>query len=114
MYNWKKLLITLRHINNWHRPNIPRKNQKVDSRNTIPDYTVILQIQFFLPKSTFYEFFSEVNLKTLHHITCWIRYCPRREVGRISYDHCLYHASPFCPITCILFLQSIFLHLILY
>ena len=34
-------------------------------------------------------------------------------VGRISYGHCLYHASPFISITCVLFHQSIFLHLIL-
>ena len=39
---------------------------------------------------------------------------PVDGVGRISYGHCLYHASPFCSITCILFHQSIFLHLILY
>ena len=36
------------------------------------------------------------------------------RVGQVSYGHCLYHASPFCSITCILFHQSIFLHLILY
>ena len=35
-------------------------------------------------------------------------------VGQISCSHCLYHASLFCSITCILFHQSIFLHLILY
>ena len=39
---------------------------------------------------------------------------PVDGVGRISYDHCLYRASPFCSITCILFHQSIFIHLILY
>ena len=39
---------------------------------------------------------------------------PLYRVGRISYGHCLYHASPVCLITCILFHQSIFLHLILY
>ena len=39
---------------------------------------------------------------------------PVDGVGRISYGHCLYHASPFRSITCILFHQSIFLHLILY
>ena len=38
---------------------------------------------------------------------------PVDGVGRISFGHCLYHASPFCLVTCILFHQSIFLHLIL-
>ena len=38
---------------------------------------------------------------------------PVDGVGRISYGHFLYHASPFCSITCIIFPQSIFLHLIL-
>ena len=38
---------------------------------------------------------------------------PVDRVGRISYGHCLHHASPFWSITCILFHQSIFL-LILY
>ena len=41
-------------------------------------------------------------------ITSWIRYCTVDGVGRISYGHCLYYASPFCSITCILFPQSIF------
>ena len=39
---------------------------------------------------------------------------PVDGVGRISYGHCLYHTSPFRSITCILFPQSVFLHLILY
>ena len=39
---------------------------------------------------------------------------PVDGIGRISYGHCLYHASPFRSITCILFPLSIFLHLILY
>ena len=39
---------------------------------------------------------------------------PVDGVGQISCSHCLYHASLFCSITCILFHQSIFLHLILY
>ena len=39
---------------------------------------------------------------------------PVDGVGRILYRHCLYHSSPFRSITCILFPQSIFLHLILY
>ena len=39
---------------------------------------------------------------------------PVDGVGRITYGHCLYHVSPFRSITCILFPQSIFLHLILY
>ena len=39
---------------------------------------------------------------------------PVDGAGGISHRHCLYHASPFRSITCILFHQSIFLHLILY
>ena len=39
---------------------------------------------------------------------------PVDGVGRISYGHCLYYSSPFRSIACILFPQSIFLHLILY
>ena len=39
---------------------------------------------------------------------------PVNRLGQISYGHCLYHSLPFCSITCILFHQSIFLHLILY
>ena len=39
---------------------------------------------------------------------------PFDRVGWISYGHCFYHASPFCSITCIVFHQSFFLHLILY
>ena len=38
---------------------------------------------------------------------------PFDEAGWISHGHCLYHASPFCSITCILFHQSIFLCFIL-
>ena len=39
---------------------------------------------------------------------------PVDGVGRISYGHCLYHASPFCSITCIFSHQSIFLYFILH
>ena len=39
---------------------------------------------------------------------------PIDGVSRILYGHCFYYASPFSSITCILFHQSIFLHLILY
>ena len=50
MHDWKKLVISLRHINIWH--NIARKNLILEvSYTTI---TLIRQIQYFLPRSTFY------------------------------------------------------------
>ena len=44
----------------------------------------------------------------------WTRVNPIDGVGRISCGHYLYHASPFCSITCILFHRSSFLHFVLY
>ena len=54
-----------------------------------------------------------IRSKIIIIITSWIRCCFLDEVGRISYNHCLYHASPFLLIPCILFHQSIFLRFIL-
>ena len=57
---------------------------------------------------------SELNdlISSSSHVGSGI--VPVDGVGRISYGRCLYHASPLCSITCILFYQSIFIHLILY
>ena len=59
MHNWKKLIITLRHINIWH--NIALKNLILEAGYAT---TLILQIQCFLPRSISYKCFSKVNLKT--------------------------------------------------
>ena len=52
-----------------------------------------------------------VIVPTSSHVGCGI--VAVDKVGLILYGHCLYYASPFCSITCILFHQPIFLHLIL-
>ena len=60
--------------------------------------------------NTLSNYYKEGTL--LSHVGSGI--VPINGVGQISYGHCLYHASPFCLITCIPFHQSIFLHLILH
>ena len=57
MHDRKKLLITLRHINIWH--NIAHKNLILEIGYAT---ALILQIQWFLPRSL--KFLFKVNLKT--------------------------------------------------
>ena len=56
---------------------------------------------------------TDINYQqySLHVGSCIV---PVDGVGRISYGHSVYHTSPFRSITCILFPQTIFFHLILY
>ena len=76
-----------------------------------PFFHATLPLRFFF-SATFFLFGFGKLASLSPHVGFGI--VPVDVVGRILYGHCLCYASPVCLITCILFQQSIFLHLILY